>query len=148
MSEELAPAAVLLTQVSVPEGLAAACAMSKVPVDAVPTPIGAVAVCRNTAVGEPELVAQVVSKLLQNTRVVLITQRDGQLTAGRWDSGRQEEEIAPGLLLDGAPSEVEQLLTGQVQAADLPGVVSSVGMSRFRAMRVLAAAARAGRRSG
>ncbi|KGM13372.1 hypothetical protein [Cellulomonas bogoriensis] len=145
--EGLAAAAVVLTQVALPEGLAAACAMSKVPVDAVPTSIGAVAVCRDTAVGEPERAAQVVSRLLENTPVVLVVQRDGQMTAARWAGGAQDEEIAPGLMLDGAPAEVEQLLLGQVQAADLPGTVSSVGMSRWRAVRVLAAVGRAGRRS-
>ncbi|WP_182113662.1 MULTISPECIES: hypothetical protein [unclassified Actinotalea] len=148
MSAELAPAAVVLTQVAMPEGLAAACAMSKVPVDAVPTSIGAVAVCRSTAVGDPELVAQVLSQLLKNTPVVLIVQRDGQLRAGRWSGGKQEEEVAPGLLLDGAPPEIEQLLLGQATASELPGTVTSVGMSRLRAARVLARAARAGRRAG
>ncbi|MBX9246509.1 hypothetical protein ICW40_17085 [Actinotalea ferrariae] len=143
---ELPAAAVVLTQVLVPEGLAAACAMSKVPVDAVPTPIGALAACRSTGVGDPELAAQVVSQLLQNTPVLLVTQRAGRMTAGRWSGGRQEEEMSPALVLDGAPPEVEQILLGQVRAADLPGAVSSVGMSRWRAARILAAAARAGRR--
>ncbi|WP_250446692.1 hypothetical protein [Actinotalea sp. C106] len=147
MSEELAAAAVVLTKVAVAEGLAAACATSKVAVDAVPTAIGALAVCRETAPGEPERAAQVISKLLQHTPVVLLTQRDGQMTATRWAEGVQDEEIAPGLMLDGAPAEVEALLLGQVRAEDLPGAVSSVGMSRWRAVRILAGAARAARRA-
>lgn len=146
MSEPNLPAAALvLTKVAVAEGLAAACAMSKVPVDAVPTEIGAVAVCRDTAVGEPELAAQVISRLLKNTPVVLVTQRDGQMSAARWSGGAQEEELSPALMLDGAPAELEQLLLGQVAAHDLPGVVSSTGMSRWKATRILAAAAKAGR---
>jgi hypothetical protein len=142
---DLPPTALVLTKVAVPQGLAAACAMSKVPVDAVPTTIGAVAVCRDTGVGDPERAAQVISQLLANTPVVLVTQRDGQMTAARWSAGTQDEEISPALMLDGAPPEIEQLLLGQVSVAHLPGVVSSVGMSRWKAMRVLAAAARAGR---
>lgn len=144
----LAPVALVLTKVAVPEGLAAACAMSKVPLDAVPTEIGAVGVCRSTAAGEPERAAQVVSRLLQNTPVVLMVQRAGRLTASRWTGGSQDEEVSAALMLDGAPPEIEQMLLGQLQAADLEGVVSSVGMSRWKATRVLAAAARVGRRRG
>ena len=146
MSDGLPDAAVVLTQVAVAEGLAAACAMSKVPVDAVPTEIGAIAACRSTGVGDPERAAEVISRLLQNTPVVLITQRGGQMTASRWTQGSQDEEVSPALMLDGAPPEVEQLLLSQIAAADLPGTVSSVEMSRWKAMRVLAAAAKAGRR--
>ncbi|MCL3860101.1 hypothetical protein [Actinotalea sp. K2] len=140
--EDLPAAAVVLTQVAVAQGLAAACALSKVPVDAVPTDIGAVGVCRTTAVGDPERAAAVISKLLKNTPVVLLTQRDGQMTASRWSAGSKGEDIAPVLMLDGAPPVVEQLLLGQVTPQELPGVVSSVGMSRWTAMRILAAAAK------
>lgn len=142
----LPPRAVVLTQVAVAEGLAAACAMSKVPVDAVPTEIGALAVCRSTAPGGPERAAEVISRLLRNTPVVLLVQREGQMTAVRWTGGVQGEEISPVLMLDGAPPLVEGLLLGQVDLADVPGVCSSVGMSRLRAARVLVTAARAARR--
>lgn len=143
---EPAPAAVVLTQVAVPESLAAACAVSKVPVDAVPTPIGAVAVCRSLDPGGPEQAAQVISRLLRTTPVVLLTQRGGRMTAVRWSAGSPGEELSPALMLDGAPPEVEQLLLGQVSASELPGTVSSVGMSRWRAVRLLGTVARVGRR--
>ena len=142
----LPPRAVVLTQVAVAQGLAAACAMSKVGVDAVPSEIGALAVCRSTAPGEPERAAEVISRLLRNTPVVLLVQREGQMTAVRWAGGQQGEEISPVLMLDGAPALVEELLLGQVDPADVPGVVSSVGMSRWTATRVLATAARVARR--
>ena len=144
---EPAPAAVVLTQVAVPESLAAACAVSKVPVDAVPTPIGAVAVCRSLEPGGPEQAAEVISRLLRTTPVVLLTQRGGRMTAVRWSAGSPGEELSPALMLDGAPPEVEQLLLGQVGAGELPGMVSSVGMSRWRAVRLLGTAARVGRRA-
>lgn len=145
---DLAPVALVLTKVAVPEGLAAACAMSKVAIDAVPTEIGAVGVCRSTEDAEPERAAQVISRLLQNTPVVLMVQRSGRLTATRWSGGSQDEEVPAALMLDGAPPEIEQLLLGQLAAGELTGVVSSVGMSRWRATRILAAAARVGRRRG
>ncbi len=148
MSEPgLAPAAVVLTKVAVAEALAAACAVGKVEVDAFLTPIGAVAVCRRTGAGEPEAVAGAVSQMLRTTPVVLLVQRDGRMTASRWSAGAKVEDLLPALMLDGAPPEVERLLLGQVRAADLPGVVTSVGMSRWRAMRTLARAGRAARSS-
>jgi hypothetical protein len=147
-ADGLTPVGLVLTKVAVPEGLAAACAMSKVPLDAVPTEIGAVGVCRSTGAGEPERAAQVISRLLQNTPVVLMVQRAGRLTASRWTGGSQDEEVPAALMLDGAPPEIEQMLLGQLRPEDLAGTVSSVGMSRWRATRVLAAAARVGRRRG
>jgi len=145
VSDELAPVAVVLTQAAAADALAAACALGKVAIDAVPTPIGAVAVCRDTAPGAPEQVAQVVSRLLAHSHAVLVVQRDGQLTASRWTAGERGEDMAAGLLLDGAPPQVEELLLGTRGPGDLPGTVSSVGMSRWSATRVLARAARAGR---
>jgi len=145
MSDALAPVAVVLTQVAAAQGLAAACAMGKVAIDAVPTPIGAVAVCRDTADGEPERVAHVISRLLAHSHAVLVVQRDGRLTASRWTAGERGEDLAAGLLLDGAPQQVEDLLLGTTTVADLEGAVSSVGMSRWRATRLLASAARVAR---
>jgi len=49
-------------------------------------------------------------------------------------------------MLDGAPDELEDLMLGTRTVADFDGVVSSVGMSRLKAMRVLASAARRARR--
>lgn len=146
MTEGLAAAAVVLTQVASPDVLAAACALHKVPIEAVPTPVGSVAVCRSTGEGDPEAAAAVISRLLTNTPVVLVVQRDGQMSASRWVGGQQGERLSAALMLDGAPPEIERLLLGQVAPEGLPGVVSSQ-MSRWRAMRRLARVARAARRA-
>ena len=144
---ELPAAAVVLTQVAVPEALAAACALQRLAVDVVPTPIGALASCRDTGEGAPAAVARAVSALLPGVPVLLLEQRDGQIAASRWSAGAEGAAMSPGLVLDGAPAVVEELLLGQTTAADLPGVVTSVGMSRWRATRVLAAVSRATRRA-
>ena len=144
---ELPAAAVVLTQVAVPEALAAACALQRLPVDAVPTAIGTLAWCRDTGVGAPAAVARAVSALLPAVPVLLLEQRDGQISASRWSGGAEGTVMSPGLVLDGAPAVVEQLLLGQVAAADQPGVVTSVGMSRWSATRTLAAVSRATRRA-
>lgn len=147
MTDERPAAAVVLTKVALPEALAAVCALNKVPVDAVPTDIGAVGVCRSSAPGDPETAAQIISSVLSTTPVVLLVQRDGQVTAGRWSGGEEVEELTAALMLDGAPPEVEALLLGATDPGQLPGTVSSTGMSRLRAMRILAGATRATRRA-
>jgi len=149
VTEELAAAAVVLTKVAVPEALAAACALQKVPIDAVPTAIGCIAVCRSAGGDDPETAAQIISSALAKspTPVVLLVQRDGQMSASRWAGGEEQETLSPALMLDGAPPEVEGLLLGQITVADLPGVVTSVGVSKFGAMRMLAGVARVNRKA-
>lgn len=142
----LPPTAVLLTQVAHAEPLAAACALGKVAVDVVPTDIGAVAVCRDASGEAPERAAATVSRALANTMVVLLVHRGGRMAGSRWSAGTRGDDVSAVLMLDGAPAVVEQLLLGQDAVADLPGVVTSVGMSRWRAARTLTAAARARRR--
>lgn len=144
---ELSDAAVVLTQVAVPEALAAACALQKLPVDVVPTPIGCLAWCRDTTDGAPAAVARAVSGLLSTVPVLLLEQRDGQISASRWSGGTEGTAMSPGLVLDGAPAVVERLLLGQADVSDQPGVVTSAGMSRWRATRALAAISRATRRA-
>lgn len=146
----LAPVAVVLTRVAVPQALAGACAMEKTEVDVVPTQIGAVAVCRSTDEGDPEVAAQVISAALgrTDTPVVLIVQREGQMSASLWHDGHETKQLSAALALDGAPPEVERLLLGQVTAGDVPGMVTSAGVGRFAAMRMLGAGARANRRAG
>ncbi|MCV2393403.1 hypothetical protein OEB99_03710 [Actinotalea sp. M2MS4P-6] len=139
--------AVVVTQVADPAPLAAACALAGVEVDAAPTPVGALAVCRRTEPGEPEQAAEAISRLLSNTPVLLVVRRDGALVATRWSGGSATTEVAPGLLLDGAPPELEGLLLGTVAVADLGGVVSSAGLGRWKATRMLASAARAARKA-
>ncbi len=139
--------AIVITQVATPDVLAAACALGGVEVDAVATSAGAIAVCRRTSPGEPEQVAEAISKVLTNTPVLLAVRRDGAVVATRWASGQATTEVAPGLLLDGAPAELEGLLLGTLTLADLPEAVSSVGLGRWKATRMLAGAARAARRA-
>jgi len=145
--DELPAAAVVLTQVAVPQALAAACALQRLAVDVVPTPIGALAWCRDTGDGAPAAVARAVSALIPAVPVLLLEQRDGQISASRWSAGSEGTVMSPGLVLDGAPPVVEQLLLGRTTAEDQSGVVTSVGMSRWRATRTLADISRATRRA-
>jgi len=134
--QETPTVALVLTQVAVPGALAAACALAKVDVDVVPTPVGAVAVLRDPAAGAAG--AQAISQLLRAVPVVLMERREQQISATRWAQGAQQGDLPPGLILSDAPAALEDLLLATVRPDELEGVVSSVGMSRWRAMRLLA----------
>jgi hypothetical protein len=140
------PVALVVTPVAAPGPLAATCAIAKVPVDVVPSTVGAIAVCHDPAGDGPQEDAVAVSRLLKGVPVVLLEKDGGQVAASRWLDGEQGEDLAAGLVLSGAPEVLEDLLLGTVTAAEVPGMVSSVGLSRFRALRMLAASARANRR--
>ncbi|GAB2455047.1 hypothetical protein [Xylanimonas ulmi] len=139
--------AVLLTQVADAEALAAACALAGVEVDAAPTPVGALAVLRDLTGEAPERAAEGVSQLVAKVPLVLMTRAEGQLTAVRYLDGKAEAELPPGLVLSGAPDALEDLLTGQITVADLPGGVSSSGIGRLKAMRMLTGIARKARKN-
>ena len=140
------PVALVVTPVAAPGPLAATCAMAKVAVDVVPSTVGAIAVCHDTAGDAPQDAVVAVSRLLKGVPVVLLEKNGGRVAASRWLDGEQGDDLAAGLVLSGAPEVLEDLLLGTVVAAEVPGMVSSVGLSRFRALRMLAASARANRR--
>lgn len=135
--------AVLLTQVASAQSLAAASALGKFKVEAVGSPIGAYAIIPNTANGYPEQVTVSVSKLVQGAPVILIQATSGQMKAQQYEDGELKGKLPVALVLDGAPHELEDILLGEKTVADLEDVVSSAKMSRFKAMRLLAASARA-----
>ncbi|MCA5893117.1 hypothetical protein LEP48_07075 [Isoptericola sp. NEAU-Y5] len=134
--------AVLITQIAGAEPLAAACALADLDVDAVATPVGALAVLRDTSNDAPDHAAVAVSKLVAGVPLVLVTRWGEQLTCVRYADGAADGELPPGLVLGGAPEALEDLLTGQLHVADLPDVVPSSGIGRFKAMRMLGGAAR------
>ncbi|MFE6969898.1 hypothetical protein [Isoptericola sp. NPDC057653] len=138
--------AVLITQIAGAEPLAAACALAELDVDAAPTPVGALAVLRSTGDDAPAQAAAAISKLVAGVPLVLVTRQGEQLTCVRYVDGAAEGELPPGLVLGGAPEALEDLVTGQITVADLPGVVPSASIGRFKAMRMLTGAARKARK--
>jgi hypothetical protein len=138
--------ALVVTPVAAPGPLAATCAMAKVAVDVVPSTVGAIAVCRDVSGEAPREAAIAISRLLKGVPVVLLEKAEGRVSASRWLDGEQGGDLAAGLVLSGAPDVLEDLLLGTTRPDEVDGVVSSVGLSRFRALRMLAASARANRR--
>ncbi len=135
--DEAPSVALVVTPVAEPAPLAAACALAAVAADVVPSAVGAIAVLRDASAGPAG--ARAVSQLLRQVPVVLLERRESQLSASQWVAGEQTRELPPGLVLSDAPAVLEELLLGGAQATGVEGAVSSVGMSRFRAMRLLAA---------
>jgi hypothetical protein len=136
--------AIVVTQVAAAGPLAAACSLANLAIDVVSSPVGALALPRDPHTAAEA--AEVISRLLKTVPVVLLERRASQITATRWEAGAQGDELPPGLVLSDAPAVLEDLLLGGVQVGDLTGVVTSVGLSRWRAMRMLASSRRGTRR--
>jgi len=137
LDDERPTVAIVVTPVAVAAPLAAACALAKVAADAVPSPVGAIAVLCDPATGSAGAAA--VSQLLRQVPVVLLERRESQLTASQWVAGARTRDLPPGLVLSDAPEVLENLLLGGLAPAGVDGVVSSVGLSKLKAMRILAA---------
>jgi hypothetical protein len=135
--------ALVVTQVAGARPLAAACSLAGVDVDAVPSPVGALAVLRDTAdAARTAESAGAISKMLGQSPVVLLDRRSGRISASRWTDGERDEDLPPGLVLSGAPEVLDDLLVGGTPVSEVEGVQTSVGMSRWAAMRALAAGRR------
>jgi len=139
--------AALITQIAGAEPLAAASSLAQLDLDAVPTSVGAVGVLRDRSGDAPELAAAAISQLVRGVPLVLITRTGEQMTAVRFTDGVRGDELAPGLVLGGAPENVVDLLTGATTVADAVGVVGSTSISKFKAVRMLTSAARKARKS-
>lgn len=139
--------AAIITQIAGAEPLAAASSLAQLDLDAVPTPVGAVGVLRDRSGDAPERAAAAISQLVRGVPLVLVTRTGEQMTAVRFADGVRGDELAPGLVLGGAPENVVDLLTGATAVADVDGVVGSDSISKFKAMRMLTSAARKARRS-
>lgn len=133
----------LVTQVAEAKPLAAACSLAGIDVDAVPSPVGALAVLRSAPkAADATEAAAALSRILPMAPVLLLDRRGGRIAASRWNGGEHEDDLAAGLVLSGAPAELEDLLLGTRTPDQVPGTVTSVGMSRWTAMRALSAGRR------
>ena len=139
--------ALIITQIAGAQALVAACALAKVPVDAFDTGVGSVASCRDLTPGGPDRAAAAISEMIKDIPVILIEARKGQLSASRWQLGKRQADLPAGLVLDGAPEELEDLLIGSTTLDQIDGVITSVGISRFKALRQLGALARRHKKS-
>jgi hypothetical protein len=143
--DEPVTVALLVTQVAEAEPLAAVCSLAGVQADVVASGVGAMAVLRDPRAGAAA--AAGVSRLLAGTQLVLLERRAGAIAATTWSGGTQGEDVAPGLVLAEGPTLLEDLLLGDLAAAEVDGAVASTGISRFKALRLLTRVGRRGRTS-
>jgi hypothetical protein len=136
LDDERPTVALVITPVAAAAPLAAACALAKVDADAVPSEVGAIAVLRDPVAGPAG--AGAVSRLLRQVPVVLLERRESQMSASQWVAGEHTRDLPPGLVLSDAPEVLEDLLLEGRDPSGVEGVVTSVGMSAFTAMRTLA----------
>ncbi|PFG35858.1 hypothetical protein ATL41_0558 [Flavimobilis soli] len=139
--------ALVLTQVAGADPLAAVCTVAKLEVDVFfAQGVGAVAVCRDLDGDGPAQVAAGISQLISGVPAILVERRENQITATRWLDGERGDDIPAGLLLDGAPDDLEGLLLGTHTLADIKGVLPAGQYSRLKAARLLASLARKARK--
>jgi hypothetical protein len=130
--------AILVTQVAGARPLAAACSLAGVDVDAVASPVGALAVLRDARdAATTAAAAAAVSGILRTSPVVLLDRRAGRIAASRWVAGEREDDLPPGLVMSGAPEVLDDLLVGGKPVTEVEGVETSVGMTRWAAVRAL-----------
>ncbi len=134
---------VVLTQIATAEALAAACALHKLDVIAVPSTVGAFAVVEP---GSGAQVAAALSTTVAGVPLLLLSATGTKLAATRWQDGAKQADVPAALVLGGgAPDHLEGLLLGSLQVADLPGTMASADVSRWKALRLLAGQAKSGK---
>lgn len=139
--------ALVLTQVAGAQPLAAVCAVAKLEVDVFfAKGVGAVAVCRDRAGDAPATVARTISELVAGVPAILVERRENQINASRWLDGQRGDDVPAGLLLDGAPDDLEGLLIGTTTLEEIKGVVPAGEVSRLKGARLLASLARKARK--
>ena len=107
--------------------MATVCAALRIDADVVPAAgVGSVVVLGPEA--DPATAVQILSRFLRRADVLLLVRSQGQVQAERWRGGVLHDSPAPGLLLAGLPSAVEDLLLSNAPASELDGAVSSVGL--------------------
>ena len=146
MTGEQPEIAIVVTPVADARALAGICALGEIVAESVPSESGALAVLSDVAGEAPRRAAGVIAHWIKPFGVLLVTKAAGQLTAHRFDEGHPPEEVPGGLVVAGASAVLEDLLVGAVKANEIPGTVSSVGISRAKAMLWMSGGARKGRR--
>lgn len=135
LAELSAKVAFLITPIAGGDRLAAACAMAGINANAVGTEIGAIAQLEDSL--HLSAAAISISKLLGKVELLAVERVDGQLTIHSWAEGAQVKKLAPGLVLDGTPSGVLDVLTGSAELEELGEVFPSQNLGKFAAFRML-----------
>ncbi|PJM73648.1 hypothetical protein CS006_00150 [Bifidobacterium primatium] len=144
-----AKAAVLITQLSAADLLAAFCQLSDISAQCVASDAGAVAVLRNVDGDGPEAAARDLTTVISGLSAVLAVNRADKLEATLWVNGKPGTQFAPPVLFMSTPDFVEDLLIGAIDVSGLERqnltIVDSGTMERGDALNVIAKHTKFGR---
>ena len=143
--------AAILTPIPSGRVLAALCALNGTRGQVIVTSAGAMAVLDDAEPGAVQSLAAAVSGFAKEHPLLALERRDGHVSVWRYQAGRQEDELPPGLALNEAPGVVTTLMSGSQTIDELahthPDKVFSARMSRFKAFRDLRKLARKAKKS-
>lgn len=138
--------AAILTPIPSGRVLAALCALNGTRGQVIETSAGAMAVLDDAAPGAVDILAADVSGFAKEHPLLALERRDGQVSVWRYQAGRKETSLPPGLALNEAPGVVTTLMAGSQTIDELAEThrdkVFSARMSRFKAFRELRKLAR------
>ncbi|OXN00999.1 hypothetical protein [Bifidobacterium vansinderenii] len=144
-----AKAAVLITQLSAPDLLAAFCQLSDISAHCVGSDQGAVAVLRSVDGDGPEVAARDLTTVVSGLSVVLAVNRADKLEATLWVNGKPGNKFAPPVLFMSTPPFVEDLLIGTSRIDDVRAagyqIVDAGDYDRATALQVIAKHTKFGR---
>jgi hypothetical protein len=138
--------AALVTPVAEPTALVGALALAGIQADVIGSPTGALAVLRDLEGDAPKASAAAMSAVLTGAEIVLAARGDGQITTTRYSDGACLGDVPLPIVLAAAPVEIEDIITGALALSDIEGVISTDGVGRGKALRMIAAAARRNKR--
>ncbi|MCL2594328.1 MAG: hypothetical protein FWD83_02225 [Promicromonosporaceae bacterium] len=130
--------AVLVTPIDSAKALAATCSLEGIAADVVESEVGALVVLRDLDGDALEQAATTITSRIMGVLMVLVTRRQGQVTAMRFANGESHGEVSLALLLANAPEEVEDLLLGPVDLAALKPI-DTAKIGRAKALWMLGA---------
>jgi|GEM_PF-469773 len=134
--------AILVTRVAFPSALAGACALAGIEADVVGTEAGAVAMLRQIDDEAPEQAATAITQVVRGVPALLVTKSEGQISVSQFLDGKDTGPLPPAVVLTSAAEIVEELIVGAIKPDEVPGVVSSVGIGKVKALRMISEAAK------
>lgn len=85
---------------------------------------------------------ETVSRVLQRLGVILFFRRGDRMTATRYRQGERGDDVSPVVVLGGVAPEVEQLLLGALDTAELGEGIDPATVTRMQALRWIASGRR------
>lgn len=134
---------IALTPFGRPDQLAAACVLAKIHGTVVPVgDFSAIALGDDS--DEARAATASLSELAGRHELLLLISSDEHIDASGWRGGKHENDVPAGLALSNLPDELEDLVLGRTDPADVAGSIDTRSMSRIQASAATMTGERAG----